>query len=138
MLQTNAYALSNIVPAVILTGLVVSQCSVFGQDGKKGPTGAPSGNYSNKILDSVGCVNSVPREGSIEATDQRAVKQIESEGFRHVWLTGPYYPIIFPLLQQGLQAQVTDPDGTTTYNLYGAEPDSQGRMCRLRLKVIST
>lgn len=139
MLQTNAYALARIVPAVVATGLVVSACSVFMQDGDFGPSGAQSGVYSKSILDQIPCMNAVPREGSIDATDQRAERQIDTEGYRHVWLAGAYYGILFPLIQQGLQAQVVDSDSSsTTYNLYGAEPDSQGTMTRLRLKVIST
>lgn len=137
MLQTMAYALSKIVPSVVLTGIVVSTCSVFQQDGVKGPSGAPSGNYSVAVLTNIPCLDSVQRDAAIGANQKRAVKEIQAEGFRHVWLAGEYYAQLFPLIQQGLQATITDPNGVTTYNLKGVEQDSQNRMTRLRVEVIS-
>ena len=139
MLQTMAYALSQVVPQVVLTGIVVSSCSVFAPDGHKGVSGAPSGLFTVPVITNIGCVDAVPREGSIQADEIRAEKEIQSKGLRHVWLTGNYYAQLFPLLQKGLQAQVTDPapKGTTTYNVYGVEPDSQGTQTRLKLEVVS-
>jgi hypothetical protein len=137
MLQTMAFALAGVIPAAVDTGLFVSTCSVFQQDGNIGTSGAPSGNYNVPVIQHIACMDAVPRELSIEATEMREIKEIQSKGYRHVLLAGNYYADLFPLIQQGLQATVTDPDGTTTYNLFGVEPDSQNRMTRLHLEVIS-
>lgn len=131
------YALSRVVPEAVRTGLFVSTCSVFAPDGNVGTSGAPSGLYTKPILVDIPCMDAVPRELAIEATEMREVKEIQSKGYRHVLLPGNYYANLFPLIQKGLQAQVTDQTGTTTYNLFGCEPDSQNTMARLHLEVIS-
>lgn len=132
-----AFALAGVVPSAVRTGLFVSSCSVFQQDGNIGTSGAQSGNYSVPVITNIACMDAVPREMSIEATEMRDIKDIQSKGYRHVLLAGDYYAALFPLIQQGLQATVVDPEGTTTYNLFGCEPDSQNRMTRLHLEVIS-
>ena len=137
MLQTMAYALSRVVPSAIATGLIVSTCSVFQQDGNVGASGAPSGVYDVPVLTNISCMDAVPRDLSIEATEMREIKEIQSRGYRHIWLAGDYYTQLFPLIQEGLQATITDAQGITTYNLFGVEPDSQNRMTRLHLEVIS-
>lgn len=138
MLQSAAYAFSQVVPSVILTGIAVSSCSIFQQDGTKGPTGAPSYNYTVPVLTDIICMDAVPREGSIEADQQRNVKEVQSRGVRHVWLSGAYYSTLFPLLEQGLSAIITDSQGLqTAYTLLGVEPDSQNVMTRLRLQVVT-
>src|SRR5665213_1871376 len=101
MLQTMSYALSQVVPNVILTGLIVSSCTVYQQDGVKGPTGAPSGNYSVAVLTDIPCMESVQRDLAISGNEKRSIKEIQSEGFRHVWLAGLYYATLFPLIQKG-------------------------------------
>lgn len=138
MLQTMAYALSQLMPqAVIPTGLMVSTCSIFQQDGNFGTSGAPSGNYNVPVITNISCMDAVPREGTIEATEMKQVKEVQSAGYRHVLLSGPYYAQLFPLIQQGLRASITDPEGTTMYEVFGVEPDSQDTMTRLHLDVIS-
>ena len=137
MLQTMAFALSQVMPAAVDTGLFVSYCQINSPDGVVGASGAPSGTYSY-FLGPISCMDAVPSEIRISARDQRAMPQIETQGLRHVLLSGYYYPQIFPLIQAGLQAVITDPDGTsTTYNLDGCEPDSQKTQTRLSLKVIA-
>jgi hypothetical protein len=137
MLQTMAFALAGVMPAAVKTGLFVSKCSVFQQNGNFGSSGAPSGVYDVLVIANIPCMDAVPREGVIEATEMRGIKDIQSKGYRHVLLAGFYYPELFPLIQQGLQASIADPDGTTVYNLFGVEPDSQNTQTRLHLEVIS-
>lgn len=132
-----SFALAGVIPAAVKTGLFVSTCSVFQQDGNYGTSGAPSGNYDVAVLTNIACMDAVPREATIEATEMREIKEIQSRGYRHILLAGDYYTQLFPLIQQGLQATITDASGTTTYNLFGCEPDSQNRMTRLHLEVIS-
>ena len=137
MLQTMNYALSRVVPSAILTGLIVSKCSVFAPDGNYGASGAPSGLYTIPVISDIACMDAVQREGAITATEVREIKEIQSKGLRHVWLAGDFYTHLFPLIQAGLQAVITDAQGVTAYNVFGVEPDSQNRMTRLHLEVIS-
>jgi len=137
MLQTMAFALAGVMPAAVDTGLFVSYCQINSPDGTIGASGAPSGTFS-AFLGPISCMDAVESDARIKAGDQRAATQIETHGFRHVLLDSYYYPQIFPLIQSGLQAVITDPDGSTnTYNLDGVEPDSQKTQTRLRLKVIA-
>lgn len=116
----------------------MSTCSVYKQDGLYGTSGAPSGNYSVPVISAIPCMDAVPREGSIQATEMKEMKQIQSAGYRHIALAGNYYAALFPLIQQGLRASITGPDGTTLYEVFGVEPDSQGiTQTRLHLDVIS-
>lgn len=139
MLQSMAFAVSQVMPQAVATGLFVSSCTFLTPDGVVGSSGAPSGNYVpiNATLSNIPCMDAVPREGSIEATEMREIKDIQSKGYRHVCLAGYFYPAIFPLIQQGLQAIIADQVGSTTYNVFGAEPDSQNTQTRLHLEVIS-
>ena len=139
MLQSMAYSISQVMPQVIQTGLLVSFCTISKPDGTLTPSGAPSGNYvAIAGLSNIPCMDAVPREGTIEATEMREIREIQSKGYRHVALNGFYYPQIFPLIEGTLQATITDPGGeVTTYNLFGAEPDSQQTQTRLHLEVIS-
>lgn len=144
MLQNMAFALANVVPSAVKTGLFTAKCSVFGPqiDGSGnvalGPTGMPTGVYDNPLLQNIACMDAVPRDMTIEATEMREIKEIQSRGYRHVLLAGDYYNTIFPAIEGTLQAVITDADGvTTTYNLFGCEPDSQNRMTRLHVEVIS-
>jgi hypothetical protein len=139
MLQTMAFAISQVMPQAVRTGLFVSTCSVLQPDGHLDTSGAPSGAFAAVAsLTSIPCVNAVPGEGSIAAKQDRAPDQIQTQAYRHVALAGYYYDTIFPLLEEGLVADVTDALGVVTrYNLRNAEPDSQGTQTRLTLEVTS-
>ncbi len=139
MLQTMAYAVSRVMPAALATGLYSSLCTILQPDGNLGASGAPSGVFTAVAgLTDIVCMDAVPREGSIRADERRGITQIETEGFRHVALDGYYYNLLFPLIQSGLQAVITDSQGVaTTYNVTGVEPDSQSSQTRLALEVIS-
>ena len=132
-----AFAISQVMPQAVATGLFVSTCSIFQQDGNLGTSGAPSGVYNVPVITNVPCMNAVPREGSIQATEQKRVPEIEATGFRHVALAGPYYSVLFPLIEKGLRASIVDPEVTTLYEVFGVEPDSQNTQTRLELRVIT-
>ncbi len=140
MLQDFSYALSQVIPQAVATGLFSSLCTILQPDGNLGASGAPSGVFVAVAgLSAIPCMDAVPREGWIKADERRSMTQIQSGGFRHVALNGYYYDLLFPLIQGGLQAAITDAQGvTTTYNLLGCEPDSQAiSQTRLSLEVIA-
>jgi hypothetical protein len=139
MLQSLAYALSRVMPSAVATSLFDSLCTIQQPSDTLGEGGAPSGTYTNVTgLANIPCMDSVPREGTIEATEMRDIREIQAAGYRHILLSGYYWPQIWPLIKRGLRAIVVDRDGTTiTYNVFGAEPDSQNTSTRLHLTVIS-
>ena len=139
MLQTMAFAISQVMPQAVKTGLFLEHCTISQPDGVLDSFGAPSGTFVPVTgLISIPCMNAVTREGSMLANQQRDVPEIKSSAFRHVALAGYYYDTIFPLIKEGLIASVTDALGVaTTYNVRGAEPDSQGTQTRLSLEVVS-
>ena len=143
MLQnTIPVAAAQIMPAVAKEGLFNSLCTIQKPDGLRTPDNAPSGNYVNVAgLISIPCMDAVLAPGNIEATEAKELEEIMSKSYRHVALNG-YYPILFtgavfmggPGGQQlGWQALV---DGVT-YDLLGAEPDSQNTQTRLKLQLFT-
>jgi hypothetical protein len=137
------YALMRVQQSHLTSGLLVSTITIYGPeiDGAGnvvlGASGAPTGVFNNPILTDIPCMDSVPRDMTIEATEMREIKEIQSKGYRHISMAGEYYYMLFPLIQAGMQAVVTDLNGSTTYNLFGAEPSSQHGQTRLHLEVIS-
>jgi hypothetical protein len=113
------------------TGLFVSLCTVQQPDGTFGPSGAPSGTYSDIVgLTNIPCMDAVASVGRVQATEAKALEQILAQGWRHIALNG-YYPQCIPGAGLGWRAIV---DGTV-YDLIGAEPDSQGTQTRLHLRL---
>lgn len=77
----------------------------------------------------------------ITATEIHAVQDVESSGLRHVLLAGSY-PQLGPSTNWGdvgWRAVLTNTvtGQTQTYDIYGAEPDSQGTQTRMRLRVVN-
>ena len=115
------------------TGLFVSLCTIQQPDGNLGPSGAPSNTFVDIVgLINIPCMDAVPSETRIQATEVKDLAEILSKGLRHVALNG-YYPQIIPGVGLGWRAAV---DGTI-YDLLGAEPDSQGTQTRLHLQLVS-
>jgi hypothetical protein len=119
--------------AALDTGLFVSLCTISAPDGNLGPSGAPSNTFVDipGLID-IPCMDAVPSEARIQATEVKDLAEILATGLRHVALNG-YYPQIIPGVALGWRATV---DGTV-YDLIGAEPDSQGTQTRLHLRLSS-
>lgn len=132
-------AIARVMPAAIASGLTVSLCTIQKPDGTYNPGGSPSGNYVNVAgLINLQCMDAVESVGSIQATEVSQLAEIQSKGIRHVFLNG-YYPTIISAatvvtgVGAGWRAVV---DGIS-YDLLGAEPDSQSTQTRLHLQLVS-
>lgn len=125
----------------VYSGLYNSLCTIQQPSGTFTTDGAPDGNFTNVAgLVDLPCMDAVLSDGSITATEARELEEILSKSYRHVSLNG-YYPTLISgaVLMGGpggaalgWQAIV---DGVT-YNLIGAEADSQGTQTRLKLQLV--
>jgi hypothetical protein len=125
--------------AQVWSGLLVSLCTLLKPDGTLTVDGAPSGNFIPVPgLINIPCMDAVLAPGNIEATEARELEEIMAKSYRHVMLNG-YYPQCFTTSSgasgapEGWQVVV---DGVT-YNLLGAEPDSQGTQTRLKCQLVT-
>lgn len=110
-----------------------SLCTISAPDGVPGYGGAPSGNYTPVSgLVAVPCRDAVT-SASIQATELKALQEIESKGLRHLLLNG-YYPQASPdgQIPTFWRAVV---DGIT-YNILGVEHDSETSQTRLELEIV--
>ena len=140
--QGMAYDLAEVMTEFQDSGLAVSYCSIQAPDGLLGTSGAPSGNFvAVSGLQSILCMDAPEGFGSgITATEIHAVQDVESSGFRHVLLAGAY-PQLAPATNWGdvgWRAVLTNTVSgqTQTYDIWGAEPDSQGTQTRMKLRVV--
>lgn len=132
-------AIKNVMKQALATGLFVSLCTIQKPSGNYTPGGAPDGTFVNVAgLINIPCMDSVESTGSIQATEVKALAEIQAKGIRHVLLNG-YYPTIISAstitgaVGAGWRAVV---DGLA-YDLLGAEPDSQETQTRLHLQLVS-
>ena len=128
---------------LINSGLEVSLIQFQQPDGNFGPSGAPSGTFSNVpgLVDLftgsswITCMDAPLSPGTISALEAKALAEIESEGIRHVALDG-YYPAIVANWNSGgsnWRAVI----GTTNYEVFGVETDSQRSQTRVKLRVVN-
>lgn len=131
MNQSLAYEFAAVVPAVLATGLCDSLCSIQLPDGVLIGAGQPSGNYiAIAGLTNLVVVSAPESEARIQANENRTIDEVQSFAPRHVWVAG-FYPQIETLAAQGAQAVI---DGTT-FDLMGAEADSQFHTTRLSVRT---
>lgn len=134
MNQGIAYEVQGVMPAAVATGLFVSLCTIQAPDGIIGGSGQPSGNFANVSgLVNIPCMDAPDSvdKFNIQATEVRAIEEIESKGFRHVLLDN-YYPTIDQYHRQGSRAVI---DGVDIYTILGVEVDSQSTQTRLKLEL---
>jgi hypothetical protein len=118
--------------AQVWSGALVSLCTIQ----------QPSGNVVNGTADNtfssvtglinIPCMDAVLSPGAISATEVKGLEEIMSAAFRHVFLNA-CYPQLLAAAGHGWRAIV---DGVT-YDLLGAEDDSQGVMTRLKLQLVT-
>ena len=125
----------------VYSGLYNSLCTIQQPSGNLTTDGAADGTYTNIAgLVDIPCMDAVLSDGSIQATEAKELTEIMSKSYRHVSLNG-YYPSLITGAgfaggpggaALGWQAIV---DGVT-YDLLGAEADSQNTQTRLKLKLV--
>lgn len=124
-------AIAGVMPKALSTGLFVSLCTIQQPDGSINPDGTPSNGFVDVAgLVDIKCMDAVPSDARIQATEKKTLEEILALQYRHV-LLGGYFPAVIAGVGQGWRAII---DGTT-YDLLGAEPDSQGQMIRLQLQI---
>lgn len=135
MNQGLAYEIAAVMPAATLTGLFSSLCTIQQPDGALIGAGQPSGTFTNVAgLVNIPCVDAPPSIARVQATEVKAIAEIMSIGLRHILLNGYYANIIGGNLSAtglGWRAIV---DGIT-YDILGAEADSQLTQTRLDLRL---
>ncbi len=133
MLQTMAYAVSQVRPAVTAAGLDVSLATFQSLDIAQGSTGNPVGTYTDVAgLVNIPCMDAPLAPGTISALEAKALAEIESKGIRHVSLAG-YFPAVVTGWPMGWRAVV---DGIV-YDVLGAEADSQNSQTRVKLQLVT-
>lgn len=139
MNQTSIPALvQQVMPRASQSGLFDSKCTIQAPDGVIGSGGAPSGNYANVAgLVNVLCVDAPPSVARVQATEVKALAEIMAKGMRHVLLNG-YFPQIVAGVATGWRAIVTRTatGASVTYDILGAEVDSQNTQTRLELQLV--
>ena len=132
-------AIANVMPQAIASGLLVSLCTIQKPGGGYTSGGAPDGTFVNVAgLVNIPCMDSVDSLGSIQATETQSLADIMSRGIRHVFLNG-YYPTIISAatITTGVGAGWRAVVDGISYDLLGAEPDSQNTQTRLHLQLVS-
>lgn len=135
-------AVANVMPLANASGLFVSLFTAQEPDGVFGQTGAPSGSYVDVAgLVDIPCTAPPETQGSIQATEVRALEEITSSELHHVLLNGYY-----PTLDQGWRGELADATGAWicqitwkgepyAYNIMGVESDSQSTQTRVKVKL---
>ncbi len=136
MNQAISYELDGIMPAVIATGLLVSLFTAQYPSTVLGGTGAPDGTYTN-VLGLVDIACTAPPyafgDSSIRADEMKAVPEIAAAGFLHVLLDS-----VYPLLNAGWRGGWRCVIDGVNYDILGVESDSQGKMTRVSVRLVTT
>jgi hypothetical protein len=140
MNQSILLDVDQVMPAAVATGLFRSRCTIQAPDGVLGAGGAPSGVYVAVAgLSTIVAMDAPAPEklGPISGEEQKSAADILSVSARHV-LLDRYYQQLSPQTNWGdigWQALMTDRAGNiTTYDITGADADSQQTQTRLRLQ----
>ena len=147
MLQSIGYDVTQAVAEAADSGLVVSLCTIQVPSGNKGPSGSPDNTWAAfpgplsfaAVPAGMPCMEAVTGSG-IQATETKALAEIESKGLRHVWLTAAYPQLVAcKLAGNQMRALITDASGQTiTYEVLGFEDDSQVASTRFECQKVST
>lgn len=140
MNQGIAYDVQQAATEAFNSGLLMSVCTIQVPTGNRGASGSPDNTWMTyQSLTAIPCIDAVT-SASVQATEAKALAEIESKGLRHVLLNG-CYPSLVALKLSGVQvrALITDPTGQTiTYEVLGFEDDSQGTQTRFECQKVST
>jgi hypothetical protein len=139
MLQSLDYDLSQAATEAFESGLLSATCTIQTPTGGVTSSGAPNNTWSPVAgLTAIACQCAVPSANAVQATEAKALMEIMARQIRHVLLDG-FYPALKQLKDAGqVQALITLPgDSTYTYEVLGAEDDSQGQMTRFECQKVS-
>lgn len=116
------------------TGLFVSLCTIQQPDTTLSGPGVPQGTWTNVSgLVNLACMDAPTSVLRILSDEIRNNAEITTSEKRHV-LLADYYPTVIAGWAAGWRAIV---DGIT-YDIAGAESDSQGTQTRLELRAVAT
>jgi hypothetical protein len=134
MQQGFQYALPDLMPLAVATGLFRSLATFYVPVQTQGPTGNWIGTTTALYgMTNIPCMDSPVSSGRLMATEDRTSPVILAESYRHVLLDG-WYPLASNAAAgSGWQVDI---DGTL-YDLLGAESDSQQTQTRLHLQRVT-
>lgn len=124
-----AYSIADVMPLAVATGLFRSLATIQAPSGVVSTSGQPNLTYVDQLVN-IPCMDAPKAVDNIEATENRQLPQIAAESYRHVALNG-YYQQVIDGVGNGWRVII---DGTT-YDLMGAERDSQKTQTRLFLNL---
>ncbi len=133
--------LAAVMPTVVETGLLTSLATFQQPDGLFIPPGQPSGNFVDVPgLIGIKCQDAPMSTARIQASEKKALEDIEAARFRHILLAG-YFPQIPDGIANGWRVNVVEllngrPVDTLVYDLLGAEADSETRMTRVSARIV--
>jgi hypothetical protein len=128
------YAIQQVMPQAVATGLFVSLCTIQQPSGNFGATGAPDGTFTD-VLTGIRCMDAPESVGNIAASEAKAVTQIASIALRHVLLDS-FYSQLSPSTNWGNVGWRAVVDGVA-FDILGAENDSQETQTRLKLQKVT-
>ncbi len=134
MYQQLGYMFAQVVPTVLASGIVNSLCTFQEPTGALTADGSPDGTYAN-VAGYVGirCMDAPTSNSRITATERKTELEIESDNSQHVWLAGAYPDIA---IHTEWRCVLTDAGGVvTTYDVLGAEMDSQFKTTRVQVQL---
>ncbi len=141
MIQGLQYEVTQVMPTAVDTGLFVSLATFQSSDAADFPDGFYSGDYQDVPgLVNIPCMAPPESEGSIQATEVKALADIVGSELHHVLLNG-YYATADMGWRQGWILLIGDNDGSgnlingVQYDVLGVEADSQKQMTRVRVRL---
>jgi hypothetical protein len=125
--------IANFMPQAVSSGLFVSFATLQSPSPTQGPTGNPINVFTNVVgLINIPCMDAPPSMARVQATEVKAVSEIMSKGMRHV-LLDKCFPDAINWSSYNYRCVV---DGVT-YDLLGAEIDSQSTQTRMDLQLVT-
>lgn len=126
---------------MLASGLAGSSCTIQAPSGTFDAAGAPYDYNDVAGLEAIQCMDAVPSADSVQASEAKQLAQIAASGFRRLILMG-YYPQIVAGVAKGWRAivggySVSVPTNPITYDILGAETDSQRTMTRVVLRLVN-
>lgn len=144
MNQNLLVGVDGVMAEALATGLFVSRCTIQSPDGLLGPSGSPSGVFVNVTgLTNIRCMDAPqpPSEIKLGAQSMRSMSQVTDSAPRHVLLDAFYPLLLDDEWRYGARAVIVTSRGgvthTVTYEICGAEADSQQTQTRLELKLVT-
>ena len=133
MLQTIYPEVQNFMPQAVSGGTFQSLATLQSPSTAQGPTGNPVNTFTSVTgLINIPCMDAPPSIARVQATEVKAVSEIMSKGMRHV-LLDRCFPDAINWSSYGYRCIV---DGVT-YDLLGAEVDSQATQTRMDLQLVT-